>query len=75
MRLNGGFMGLRGLAAALPLAGLLSAAAIAPAVAAGPFANFSRGVDRDRRHLHDGRLAREDQVPRQLLGRPERGRS
>lgn len=41
MRLNGGFLGLRGLAAALPLAGLLSTAALTPAIAAGPFANFS----------------------------------
>lgn len=39
MRVNGGTIGLRGIATALPLAVLLSAAA-APAFAAGPFANF-----------------------------------
>ena len=41
MRVNGGHVGLRGLAAALPLAGLLSAALLVPAPAASsPFAAF-----------------------------------
>lgn len=41
MRVNGGYLGLRGLAAVLPAVALLSMAAVRPAVAAGPFSNFA----------------------------------
>ena len=40
MRVMGGHLGFRGLAAALPLAGLLATASLSPADAAGLFANF-----------------------------------
>ena len=41
MRVNGGYRKPRGFLAALPLVGLLSAATLTPAAAAGPFANFA----------------------------------
>jgi hypothetical protein len=41
MRLNGSHREFRSLTAVLPLVGLLSAAAVTPAAAAGPFANFA----------------------------------
>lgn len=40
MRVNGDRYGLRGLAAALPLAALLTGASLGPAAAAGPFTGF-----------------------------------
>ena len=40
MRVNGVFLGLRGAAAAVPMAILLASAGVVPAFAAGPFANF-----------------------------------